>query len=123
MSQEQGNNAIGILKVGIDMRSETYVVVVQEDALPLKSPQRFSPEGFFTWIGRQKAKAQRIVSCYEAGCFGYVAHRRLEKMGIENLVIRPRDWDEYGQKVKTDARDARELCGCLDRYLAGNTSG
>jgi len=51
MSQEQGNNAIGILKVGIDMRSETYVVVVQEDALPLKSPQRFSPEVFLTWIG------------------------------------------------------------------------
>ncbi|MDD4348008.1 MAG: hypothetical protein PHF70_02785 [Opitutales bacterium] len=61
------------------------------------------------------------MSCYEAGCFGYVAHRRLEKMGIENLVTRPRDWDEYAQKVKTDARDDRELCGCLDRYLAGNT--
>jgi len=28
--------------------------------------------------------------------------------------------DEYGSKVKTDSRDARELCGCLDRYLAGN---
>ena len=41
-------------------------------------------------------------------------------MGIENLVVRPRNWDEYGSKVKTDARDAHELCSHLDRYLAGN---
>ena len=41
-------------------------------------------------------------------------------MGIENLVVRPRNWDEYGSKVKTDARDARELCSHLNRFLAGN---
>lgn len=41
-------------------------------------------------------------------------------MGIRNLVVRPHNWDEYGSKVKTDGRDARELCSCLDRYLAGN---
>jgi transposase len=41
-------------------------------------------------------------------------------MGIENLVVRPRNWDEYGSKVKTDVRDARDLCSCLDRWLAGN---
>jgi hypothetical protein len=35
-------------------------------------------------------------------------------------VVRPRNWDEYGSSVKTDARDARQLCGHLDRYLAGN---
>ena len=41
-------------------------------------------------------------------------------MGIRNFVVRPRNWDEYGAKIKTDGRDARELCSCLDRYLAGN---
>jgi transposase len=38
-------------------------------------------------------------------------------MGIECLVVAPRKWD---QGVKTDARDARELCSNLDRYLNGN---
>jgi len=57
MSKEEVGNETGILKVGIDMHSDKYVVVVQEDSLPLKSPQRFSPEGFFNWIGRQKGKA------------------------------------------------------------------
>lgn len=103
------------------MHSDRYVIVCQEDQAALKNAQRFSPEGFFNWISRQRERCERIVTCYEAGCFGYVAHRRLEQMGIENYVVRPRDWDEYGQKVKTDARDARELCGCLDRYLGGNT--
>jgi transposase len=35
-------------------------------------------------------------------------------------VVRPRDWDQYGQKVKTDKRDARELALALDRYVSGN---
>ena len=35
-------------------------------------------------------------------------------------MVHPCNWDEYGSKVKTDGRDARELCSCLDCYLAGN---
>lgn len=42
-------------------------------------------------------------------------------MGIENPVMRPRNRDEYGSKVKTGAGDARELCSHLDRCLAGNS--
>ena len=34
--------------------------------------------------------------------------------------MRPRDWDEYGKKVKTDKRDAKEMVLNLDRYVAGN---
>ena len=41
-------------------------------------------------------------------------------MGITNYVVRPRDWDEYGRKVKTDKRDATALADCLDRYGNGN---
>ncbi len=59
-------------------------------------------------------------SCYEAGPFGYVLHRQLERLGVRNLVVRPRDWSTYGERVKTDSRDAAALCSCLDRYLAGN---
>lgn len=69
---------------------------------------------------KQCRPAKRLVRCYEAGCFGYVLHRKLEAMGIESLVVRPRDWDEYGFSVKTDARDAGELFIHLDRCLVGN---
>jgi transposase len=48
-------------------------------------------------------------------------HRRLIRLGVKNLVVRPRNWDEYGKQVKTDRRDALALVSCLDRYVAGNT--
>src|SRR5258708_20192598 len=41
-------------------------------------------------------------------------------MGATNYVVRPRDWDEYGKKVKTDKRDAKQLALHLDRYVNGN---
>jgi transposase len=41
-------------------------------------------------------------------------------MGASNYVVRPRDWDEYGKKVKTDKRDAKQLALHLDRYVNGN---
>ena len=47
-------------------------------------------------------------------------HKRLVVLGVQSLVVRPRNWDEYGQKVRTDRRDALALLSCLDRDLAGN---
>ena len=121
-SDKQTEAEADVIKLGIDVHKREYVVVQQVDGQAPKAPQRFKPESFLVWIGKRRQCCKRLVSCYEAGCFGYVLHRRLTAMGIENLVVRPRNWDEYGNRVKTDARDARELCNHLDRYLAGNTS-
>ena len=120
ISDKQTETKAEVLKLGIDIHKREYVVVHQLDNQSPKSPQKFSPDAFLTWIAGQRDRAIRIVTCYEAGCFGYVLHRQLESMGIENFVVRPRNWDDYGSKVKTDARDARELCSHLDRFLAGN---
>jgi transposase len=43
-------------------------------------------------------------------------------MGVTNHVVVPQRWDEQNKRVKTDARDARELCDRLDRYVRGNTT-
>ena len=120
MSKSELNVKASIIKLGIDIHKREYVVVEQVDGLNAKIPQRFTPEGFLLWIHKLKEKSDQIVSCYEAGCFGYVLHRKLESMGVKNFVVRPRNWDEYGSRVKTDARDATELCSHLDRYLNGN---
>ena len=96
------------------------MVVRQIDGQAAQGPQRFKPAEFLVWAQRQRSLARRVVTCYEAGCFGFVLHRKLEAMDIENLVVCPRNWDDYGRRVKTDKRDARELCSHLDRYLAGN---
>jgi transposase len=96
------------------------VVVRQIDGGAPQPPQRFSPSKFLEWAGKQTELADQVYSCYEAGPFGYSLHRKLEAFGITNLVVRPRDWDEYGKKVKTDKRDAKEMVLCLDRYVCGN---
>lgn len=109
-----------VIKLGLDVHASLIVVVRQVDQLASQPPQRFTVEGFIAFVRRQIAQAECVHSCYEAGPFGFVLHRRLLAMGVRNLVVRPRDWSTYGERVKTDGRDAGALCSCLDRYLAGN---
>jgi transposase len=110
----------GVIKLGLDIHSSLIVVVRQVDEQASQPPQRFSEEAFIGFVNRQLAQADSVHSCYEAGPFGYVLHRRLVRLGVHNLVVRPRDGSTYGERVKTDGRDAGALCSCLDRYLAGN---
>ena len=72
------------------------------------------------WISKQQQQGAKVFSCYEAGPCGYGLHRRLEAMGVSNIVVAPQRWDSGGHRVKTDKRDARELVDRLDRYLRGN---
>jgi len=109
-----------VVKLGLDIHSSLIVVVRQVDEQASQPPQRFSEEAFIGFVNRQLAQADSVHSCYEAGPFGYVLHRRLVRLGVHNLVVRPRDGSTYGERVKTDGRDAGALCSCLDRYLAGN---
>lgn len=108
------------IKLGIDVHKAKYVVVRIIDGGAPQPAQQFSPNQFLLWVAKQKTMAEQVYSCYEAGPFGYGLHRKLEKMGITNYVIRPRDWDEYCQKVKTDGRDGQQMALNLDRYVAGN---
>ena len=104
----------------MDVHLDLYVVVRVIDGGTPQPPQRFKPEDFLLWCAKQLTLAEKVFTCYEAGPFGYCLHRRLAKMGVTNYVIRPRDWDEYGKKVKTDKRDALAMALCLDRYVGGN---
>ena len=108
------------IKLGIDVHLDRYVVVRIIDGGTPQPPQRFEPAEFLLWVAKQLTLAEKVFSCYEAGPFGYSLHRKLQKMGVSNYVVRPRDWDEYGKKVKTDKRDAQQLALALDRYVSGN---
>ena len=108
------------IKLGIDVHRERYVVVRIIDGGTPQPPQRFEPAGFMLWVAKQLTLAEKVFTCYEAGPFGYSLHRQLQKIGVTNYVVRPRDWDQYGKKVKTDKRDAQQLALALDRYVGGN---
>jgi transposase len=110
-----------VIKLGVDVHWREHVVVRQIDGTSPQPAQRFAPAAFVAWVAKQVQQADVVHCCYEAGPFGFVLHRRLEGLGVKSLVVRPRNWDEYGKKVKTDRRDALALVSCLDRYVAGNT--
>lgn len=110
-----------VIKIAMDVDANNVVFARQIDNATAQPPQKLSQEKFLKFMAQQKQLARRVVSCYEAGPFGYGLHRMLLAMGVENLVIAPQDWDERGQKVKTDNRDAAAISTRLDRYVAGNT--
>src|SRR5687768_16656876 len=118
----QGVKPYRVIKLGVDVHWREQVVVRQIDGSPPQPPQRLSSEAFVAAVAQQFQLADEVYCCYEAGPSGLVLHRRLVGLGVKSLVVRPRNWDEYSKKVKTDRRDALALLSCLDRYVAGNTT-
>lgn len=108
------------IKLGIDVHADSYQVVRQLDDATPQPAQKFTPNDFLRWTKKQLTQAGEVHSCYEAGPLGYSLHRAPEALGIHNLVIRPRNWDELGRGVKTDQTDALALVQRLDRYVQGN---
>jgi len=108
------------LKLALDVHLLQHVVAMQFDGQAPKPPQRFPPQDLLKWVEKQRGQGWRIVSCYEAGPFGYVLHRQFTALGVTHYVIRPRNWDDQHQRVKTDRTDARAMLNALDRYVAGN---
>ena len=53
------------------MHLKNYRVVRQIDGSAPQPAQKFSPEAFFVWLEKQRRLGERVVVCYEAGCFGY----------------------------------------------------
>jgi transposase len=109
------------IKLGLDVHAGQITVCRQDGGLVPKPAQRKSWPEFLRWAERLAADAVPVISCYEAGPCGYGLHRQLTALGVTNYVVVPQRWDAEGQRVKTDARDALELCQRLDRYVAGNT--
>ena len=56
-------------------------MVRQIESSGAQPAQKFAPEGFYGWLEKQRGMAERVVVCYEAGCFGYEPARRMEAMG------------------------------------------
>jgi transposase len=109
------------IKLGLDVHADTIVVVRILDHSAPQPAQKFTPAKFGEWVKTQVAQAGEVHSCYEAGPFGYVLHRHLVALGVQNLVVQPVCLDERHTGVNHDKSDAKELALRLDRYVSGNT--
>ena len=110
----------GLIKIGIDMHRRNYRVVRQIDYSQRQPAQKFHPESFCSWLAKEQELAERVVVCYEAGCFGYEPARRMQAMGVEVYVIAPQNWDEQGKGQVNDKHDAQVICRRLSEYLGGH---
>ena len=72
-----------VIKIAIDMHLSHYRVVGQIDYSRPQPAQKFVPEAFYGWLEKQRGLGERVVVCYEAGCFGYEPARRMQAMGVE----------------------------------------
>lgn len=68
-----------------------------------------SPDQFEYWVRKQQQLAKQVWVCYEAGPFGFVLARKMIALGVECLVVAPRDWDEEENGTCSLS------CGCLWR--------
>ena len=119
-TRSQINNTPNVIKLGIDVHQQFYVVVMQIDGGTPKPPQRFAPAGFLQWAAKLAAKGHVIHAVYEACGFGFGLQRALTRMGIECVVCCPQKLDDLNKRIKTDGLDAKALCLKLDRYVQGN---
>jgi transposase len=111
---------VNIIKLSADVHKRDYKICRQIGDQNIQPAQVFGPEAGFDWATKQLELAERVVFCYEAGFSGFSLARRLERQGVEAVVMCPQNLDERCKRVSTDRRDARKIAGRLDRFLAGN---
>ncbi len=115
----QFNGSKAVIKLGIDVHQDFYVVVKQEGGSNPKPPQRFSKEAFLHWAARLTQGTGEVHAVYEACGFGFGLQRKLAALGIKCYVVCPQKLDERNRRVKTDGLDAKALCLKLDRFVQG----
>src|SRR5438552_6028200 len=116
----QFNGGTGVIKLGIDVHQDFYVVVEQVEGSNPKPPQRFQKQAFLHWAAKLRSQSAEVYAVYEACGFGFTLQRNLSALSIHCYVICPQKLDEQNRRVKTDGLDAKALCLKLDRFVQGN---
>src|SRR6266436_4551793 len=119
-TRSEFNRSKAVIKLGIDVHQDYYVVVKQESGTNPKPAQRFGKEAFSLWAAKLKSQGGEIHAVYEACGFGFSLQRQLTALGIRCYVVCPQKLDECNKRVKTDGLDAKALCLKLDRFVQGN---
>jgi transposase len=120
-TRSQFNGSRAVIKLGIDVHQDYYVVVKQEGGTNPKPAQRFAKGAFLLWAAKLKKEGAEVHAVYEACGFGFGLQRALTALGMECHVVCPQKLDERNKRVKTDGLDAKALCLKLDRFVEGNT--
>ena len=109
-TRRQFNGSKAVIKLGIDVHQDFYVVVMQEGGTNPKPARRLRRESFLHWAAKLNEQGKEVHAVYEACGFGFGLQRQLSALGIECQVVCPQKLDERNKRVKTDGLDAKALC-------------
>lgn len=112
-----------IINVGIDVHLKTWIVAIFiENTFYTSFRQEACPEILYNYLSKNFPNGI-IRTVYEAGYFGFVAHRELHNLGINNIVVNPADVPTTAKEksTKTDKIDAKKLAkGLVNMDLREN---
>src|SRR5437667_11165169 len=83
----QFNGGKAIIKLGIDVHQDFYVVVEQVGGSNPKPPQRFQKEAFVHWAANLARSGTEVHAVYEACGSGFYLQRKLSALGIGCYVV------------------------------------
>ena len=100
------------LYIGLDIHKRSWKIHTSTDLFDGKTiscPP--DPQALKKYVDKHYPGHQ-VSIVYEAGCFGYSAHRSFKSFGWCSLVVNPADISKTGNAhyQKTDTLDARSLC-------------
>src|SRR5213082_3831680 len=119
-TRSEFNRSKAVIKLGIDVHQDFYVVVEQMEGTNPKPAQRFQKQVFLHWAAKLSKSGSKVHAVYEACGFGFSLQRQLSALGIHCHVVCPQKLDERNKRVKTEGLDAKALCLKLDRFIQGN---
>ena len=106
------NNSEAKLYIGLDIHKRSWKIHTATDLFNGKTITcKACPIALKTYVSKHYGDHQVFIA-YEAGCFGYAAHRAFESYGWVSIVVNPADISKTGksQYQKTDTIDARLIC-------------
>jgi len=106
--------------LGVDLHKASITVTRIIDGSTPDAARRFSWDGFWKFVNKQRSLAKQVCVVYEAGAFGFWPCRQLQQKGVECYVIHPEKLDPRQKRVQTDRRDSAVLADKLYRYVNGN---
>ena len=75
------------IKLGIAAHAKYYWVSRQVDGATPQPVQKMTYDELMLFVVKQQKLTRNVVTCYEAGAFGFHLHRRFEELGIKNYVV------------------------------------
>jgi transposase len=88
------NKSGSLLKLGLDMHREKFVVVAQYDHATPPPAATFCSRGIVPWVEARQREGFEVHAVYESCGFGYGLYRRLLQAGAHCYVIAPQKLDE-----------------------------